>query len=869
MPLETYNSKRNFQKTAEPRGKVTGSGKELSFVVQKHDASRLHYDFRLELDGVLISWAVPKGPSLDPSKKSLAVQVEDHPLDYGSFEGTIPKGEYGGGTVAVWDRGTWHPIGDPRDAMKAGKLSFTLEGERLRGEWTLVKLRGRNDDGKNWLLMKKRDEFASTDEFAGPDSVATNRTLEEIATGKKAPGLKRGAKTVWQSHRKAASSTTKQVRATSPGKLPMFSPQLAVLADEAPSGSEWTHEVKYDGYRLLARVKGGKVELITRNGNDWTHRFKTIAESLAELPVKDAILDGEAVVLDEKGRSDFQALQAMLKSKERARPVFFAFDLLHVDGEDLREKPFKDRSKALHTLLKKAKVADNIRLSEQIDVPGDAVLKQACRLGLEGIISKRLDAPYVSRRDPTWLKVKCAQRQEFVIVGFSQPQRSRVGIGALLLGYHDEKGKLVYAGRVGTGFDTAKLKELRALLEKLTVKKSPLDADAPARERRLATWVRPTQVAEITFTGWTRDGLLRHPVFVALRSDKPASAIVREKAVSTARVVKQVEKLANTEVTQSTASTPARQRPAVKGSNSPTTIGGVALSHPGKVLYPHTNLSKRDVAEYVELASKWMLPHVINRPLALVRCPAGQTQKCFFQRNWTNTLPDEVVPVDVGQKRKKDEHIAIENVRGLLSLVQIGVLEIHTWNCSAGNVEAPDQLVFDLDPAEDVPWKQVLEGTRIVRKALEGLGLPVFLKTSGGKGLHLVVPLKPTITWEESKSFAGAVARELEETTDRFVSNMRKDLRKGKIFLDYLRNQKFSTSVAPYSTRARPGAPVSMPISWEELGKLTSASQFTVETARRYLSRRRSDPWQAFDRSRVDLKSLAKSGKRPARSTAA
>jgi bifunctional non-homologous end joining protein LigD len=856
MPLETYNAKRNFSKTAEPKGKVAKrSGSALSYVIQKHDASRLHYDFRLELDAVLLSWAVPKGPSLDPSKKALAVRVEDHPLDYGSFEGTIPQGQYGGGTVAIWDRGTWEPIGDPHQSLKSGKLSFTLNGERLHGEWALVKLHGRDGEEKNWLLMKKKkDEFATGDEFEGADSIVTGRTLEEIAGGKKATGLKRGAKTVWQSHRasktssekpKAAPAEKKATSAKMSADLPVFSPQLAVLADVPPAGKEWSHEIKYDGYRLLAKVRDGKVELVTRNGNDWTHRFKTLADSLADLPLKNAILDGEAVVLDAEGKSDFQALQMMLKNKEKVRPVFFAFDLLHLDGVDLRDQPFKARAKALQSLLKKAKLRDNIRMSEQIDVPGDAVLKQACKLGLEGIISKRLDAPYVSRRDPTWLKIKCGQRQEFVIVGFSQPQRSRVGIGALLLGYHDDKKRLVYAGRVGTGFDTRMLKDLRAMFDKITVKQSPLDVDAPAREQKAATWVKPTQVAEITFTGWTRDGMLRHPVFVALRSDKPAGAIVREKTVSTARVVKEVTAKDEAKLNRGKAS--------ASGSNTPIDVAGVTLSHPDKVLFPDVNLTKLDIAQYVHLASKWMLPHVADRPLALVRCPAGRAQKCFFQRNWTDTLPDDLAPVNVGEKGKKDEHISLDSVRGLIALVQMGVLEIHTWGCTANDIESPDQLVFDLDPAEDVAWKDVVAGARTVRKTLEQLDLPVFLKTSGGKGLHLVVPLKPTITWDEAKAFTGEVARQLEETTDRFVANMRKDLRHGKIFLDFHRNQRSATSVAPYSTRARPGAPVSMPISWEELGKLTSASQFTVETARRYLTNRRTDPWQAFGRSRVDL----------------
>ncbi len=887
MGLQQYNAKRDFKKTAEPAGAKPAhkAGKALSFVVQKHDASRLHYDFRLELDGVLLSWAVPKGPSLDPSHKALAVRVEDHPLDYASFEGTIPEGQYGGGTVAVWDRGRWQPIGDPRDGLKSGKLTFTLDGERLHGEWALVQMHGRGE--KNWLLMKKRDEFANDEPMQGADSIVTGRTLEEIARGKKG---KRKSKTprkaVWDSSRKRARVTTAPVRTKSAKtSLPTIAPQLAVLADEAPVGENWSHEIKYDGYRLIATIQNGNVTLTTRNGHDWTHRFKSIADSLSKLKVKRAILDGEAVVLDKEGRSDFQALQMMLKAREKATPVYFAFDLLHLEGEDLRDRPLRERVKTLQTLMKQFKSRENVRLSERLDAAGAAVLKLACKLGLEGIISKRLDAPYVSRRDPSWLKVKCGQRQEFVVVGFTQPERSRVGIGALLLGYHDEKKRLVYAGRVGTGFDTKLLKDLRVMLEKQAVKTSPLDVDAPARERRAATWVKPVNVAEISFTGWTRDGMLRHPVFVGLRSDKSADAVVREKAVHTARITKGNKAKPRADAgsvmqrepkrpkhlgvnapprqvtTRSFVGKPPlddkqllpRNGKSTEGENRNTTIAGVTLSHPDKVLYPDVGKTKRDVADYIHLAAKWMLPHVAHRPLALVRCPGGRAQKCFFQRNYTDTISDAIVPVDVAEKGKKDEHLMLEDERGLIALVQMGVLEIHTWNCTADAIESPDQLVFDLDPGDGVPWKRVVDGARLIRRSLEKLRLPVFLKTSGGKGLHLVVPLKPTIDWETAKAFSGDVARTLAEESDLFVANMRKDLRQGKIFIDFHRNGRSSTSVAPYSTRAREGAPVSMPISWEELGKLTSASQFTVDTARRYLTHRRTDPWQAFGRSRVDL----------------
>jgi bifunctional non-homologous end joining protein LigD len=814
MSLTTYRKKRDFAKTPEPRGKVAASKAELRYVIQKHDASRLHYDFRLELDGTLKSWAVPKGPSLDPGRKSLAVQVEDHPLDYGDFEGVIPKGEYGGGTVLLWDRGTWEPLADPAAGWKQGKLHFILHGSKLKGEWSLVRMHGNaGEDGKNWLLIKSKDKYADPkrDILADePNSVKTRRGLERIAGQRNA---------VWSKDAKQTAQLPGAVKSALPEK---FAPQLAVLATHPPVGDQWLHEIKFDGYRVLASVHAGEVTLRTRNGLDWTAKFPDIANSLARLKVDSAIVDGEAVVLNREGQSDFQALQAALKNPKNVKPVLFAFDLPFCNGLDLRNTPLRERKGMLERVLKQSSLDPIIRYSDHVDGDGSAVIEKACHMSLEGIVSKRADAPYVSRRDASWLKSKCDHRQEFVIIGYTDPQGSRAGFGSLLLGVHDDQDRLVYAGRVGTGFDDGRLLDIHRQLKSLAVAKPQTNVPPPAREQRAAHWVRPQLVGEVRFTGWTREGVLRHPAFIALRSDKPAKQIVREKPIEPE-----------------------------KAATKPKPV--TALTHPDKVFYPESGTTKQDLADYYQKAAQWMLPHVIGRPLALVRCPAGHAAKCFFQRNWSSTLPAAIDPVDVGQAGKKETHVAVHDIAGVISLVQIGVLEIHAWNCRSDDVEHPDQLVFDLDPGPDVAWAKVIEAVRLLNRTLTRLQLPTYLKTSGGKGLHLTIPIKPNIEWPAAKTFCETVAKDLVVQSDLFVANMRKDLRGGKVYIDYHRNGRGATAVAPYSTRARAGAPVSMPISWSELGKLKSASQFTVEMAGRYLEKRKTDPWRGFAESRADL----------------
>jgi len=832
MSLATYHKKRHFNRTPEPKGregrKASGG---LRYVIQKHDASRLHYDFRLELDGVLKSWAVPKGPSLDPARKVLAVQVEDHPIDYGDFEGVIPKGEYGGGTVLLWDTGTWEPLHDSEEGLKNGKLHFKLDGQKLHGEWSLVRMHGKSgDDGKNWLLMKIKDKYAGNGDILAeePQSVKTSRSLEEIA-GQRDDVWSDAAKEVGQIPGAAKSSWPKD-----------FSPELAVLAESPPSGDDWLHEIKFDGYRILAKIKSGKVRLITRNGKDWTDRFPGIAKALAKLKADSAIIDGEAVVLDDKGRSDFQALQGVLKDKETAEPVYYAFDLPFCDGFDLRASPLIDRKMELQRLLAKSKLEPRVNFSDHVRGNGQEMVDKACGMSLEGIVSKRADSPYVSRRDPSWLKSKCGDRQEFVIIGFTDPQGKRSGFGSLLLGYHDAKKRLTYAGRVGTGFDEKLLKQTFQRMRDLEQPKPPTAEAPPARERNHAHWVKPTLVAEVKFTGWTRDGMLRHPAFVAFRSDKPAAQIVRERPVD-----------------------PKNSKAPDSPESESDSFAGVALSHPDKILYPDTGTTKRDVAEYYQRVEQWMLPHVVNRPLALVRCPGGLASKCFFQRNWSETLPPAVDKVDIGEGKKKEFHVQVHDLAGIISLAQIGVLEIHTWGCRSDDIERPDQLIFDLDPGPNVAWKQIVEAARTLNKTLVSLHLPTFLKTSGGKGLHITIPIERKIDWDSAKSFCETIAKSLaEKEPDLFVANMRKDLREGKVYVDYNRNGRSATAVAPYSTRARPGAAVAMPISWNELGKIDSANHFKVETVGRYLDKRKTDPWRDFEKSRVDLnKAVGGSGK--------
>jgi bifunctional non-homologous end joining protein LigD len=835
MPdLAQYRRKRNFARTPEPEGKPRRKH-GFSFVVQKHAASRLHYDFRLELDGVFLSWAVPKGPSLDPGDKRLAMRTEDHPVEYGGFEGVIPKREYGGGTVLLWDRGTWEPIGDPREGLRKGKLEFLLHGEKLRGSWTLVRIRGRDvrQSGKSWLLMKHRDdevrpaaEYDITEDRA--ESVASGRAMDEIA---------RDRDRVWHSNRSASEQEAapapkrgRRVRRKPrdlsgiPGarRAPLpeqVEPQLATLVKEPPRGDDWLHEMKLDGYRILARVEKGKARLWSRNAKDWTERFPTVARAVEALAVPTAILDGEVAMLLPDGTTSFNALQNAHGNAAAGELTYFVFDVIYLDGWGLTAASLEERKKVLHDLLAGSSMP--LRYSEHVVGSGEEFFRQACRLKLEGIVSKKRDAPYTPGRMRTWLKVKCQQEQELVIGGFTDPEGQRSGLGALLLGVYDD-GKLRYAGKVGTGFSVKIAEDLRRKLDRLAQSTNPFGAKVPRMAR--AHWVKPELVANVSFGEWTPDGRLRHPSFKSLREDKAPREVVREKPVA-----------------------PARGKEAIA-------IEGVRITHPDRVLYPEQGITKRELAAFYVSIADWILPHLLDRPTTLVRCPEGLGGECFYQKHTGQWAPPSLRRVKIQEKRKVGEYLVVDDLPGLVGLVQIGILEIHTWNSRVEHLEQPDRLVFDLDPAEDVPWPAVIAAARVVRARLEAHGLESFVKTTGGKGLHLVVPITRGPSWDDCLAFSHGLAEELvREAPEAFVAVMSKARRAGRIFIDYLRNQRGSTSVAAYSTRAKPEAPISTPLTWDELRPDVESTRYTVANLPRRLASLKTDPWSKYTQTRQRL----------------
>lgn len=855
--LKRYRGKRNFVKSPEPAGHPgqRHPADRPIYVVQKHAATRLHYDFRLELDGTLKSWAVPKGPSLDPSQKRLAVHVEDHPLEYADFEGVIPPKQYGAGTVLIWDRGIWRPQGDPREGYRNGVLKFRLDGRKLQGGWTLVRMHSRNgsrDDGKeNWLLIKEQDGEARRGKAGEIVATAT----ESVESGRGLSDIAGADAQVWHSNRPTSTSTrradrpadtTVKVKRQSPVKRPIVSdselsklpgvvkarqpdwidPQLATLVDRMPTDENWLHEIKFDGYRLLCRVKDGDARLFTRNGNDWTPKLSDQANAVARLGLKEAWLDGEAVVLTDQGRSSFQALQNAFDSRFTGIIVYCIFDLLYLNGYDLRLVPLIERKGLLASLLSRSK-DPQLRYSDHIIGDNQASFEEACRQGLEGLIVKRIDAAYRSGRGRSWLKVKCEQRQEFVIGGFTEPAGARQGFGALLVGFYEE-GTLRYAGKVGTGFSDSLLKNLRRTLVSLERPTAPFVNPPTGYEAKGAHWVTPKLVAEIRFAEWTKEGILRQPSFQGLRTDKPATAIGREHAQHL------TEAGGNDQSGHRRRKTPTETEP---------------LTNPDKVLYPDIGLTKAALADYYTQVADWMLPHVRGRPLTLVRCPEGY-QKCFFQKHVNEKVPAAIGRIEIQEDEGRDTYMLAESLEALLGLVQMGVLEVHTWGATKDRIERPDRLTFDLDPDPSVPWGQVIEAARLMKTLLEELGLVSFLKTTGGKGLHIVTPIQRTAGWDEAKAFAKMVADHLVTTIpQRFTSNMAKRARKGKIFIDYLRNARGATAIAAYSTRAKPGAPVSVPIAWDELSHDLSPDYFTVRNVPARLKRLRRDPWDAYNRS--------------------
>jgi bifunctional non-homologous end joining protein LigD len=872
--LEQYKAKRNFTKTPEPNPTVN-KGEGHGYLIQKHAASHLHYDFRLELDGVLKSWAVPKGPSLDPHDKRLAMQVEDHPVEYGSFEGIIPQGEYGGGTVMLWDRGTWEPAGDPAQGLAKGKLVFTLHGTKLHGEWTLVKTFSKDKRGNSWLLIKHKDEAVRKGDNAqfldgNATSVVSGRTMEEIAGDRDK---------VWKSHHE---HTVKTLPATKPApaakalpaksgnvsNMPGFTPpQLATLSSSVPTGAEWVHEIKFDGYRMISHINNGKVKIFSRNGNDWTAAFQSIAHLLSKFKIGTAIVDGELVVADEQGKSNFMELKNALSKGEVNRFQYYLFDLLYLNGADTTKLPLLQRKELLAELLiqnaPKAK-AQRIRFSEHFTATDDSFFHNVCRLQLEGVVSKRADAPYHVGRSKIWLKTKCQKRQEFVIGGFTLPSTGALGVGALLLGYYDD-GRLKFCGRVGTGFTNTSSMQLRKLLDTLRQNNNPY-VSISAEGKRGAVWVKPQLVCEVEFTEWTPDGSLRHPSFKGLREDKPATSIVKEIAISPKAAAPEIEKELEEEepaIPKTVKATPAKaekasasmvKAPTKVSDTNKAVVGGISISHPQRVIYPGTHITKQELAEFYLAVSDKIMPHIVNRPLSMVRCPEGASEPCFFQRHVGLGKSPYLHEVSVGIKGGTRDYLMIRDVEGLISLVQWGVIELHPWQCAANNLEKPDRMIFDLDPDPSVSVKQLIDGAQEVRQRMQALGLDTFVKTTGGKGLHVVVPMTPLYSFPAIKSFARAIAESMaSDSPTKYIANMSKAKRTGKIFVDYLRNEVTATAIAPYSARAREGATVSTPLAWKELTGNLKLPSFTIDTVPQRLKKPRKDPWQDFSKTKQKI----------------
>jgi bifunctional non-homologous end joining protein LigD len=882
MALETYRQKRNFERTAEPRGRK-GKTNGRSFVVQKHAARSLHYDFRLELDGVLLSWAVPKGPSLDPKVKRLAMQTEDHPIEYGGFEGVIPEGEYGGGTVLVWDRGTWEPEGDAKAMYERGRLNFVLHGSKLHGAFHLVRT-GRGKE-RRWLLMKSADDAArpgSDDELlqSQPNSVTTGRDLERVAKDPdhvwtSAPRSSNKKSAGRAAAPKLSIAGTAGVKRTA---LPDFvEPALATLTADAPAGEGWLHEIKLDGYRILARVDDKAVRLASRRGHDWTSRLPSIASALGALSLKGAWLDGEVVVLGQSGVSDFQRLQNSMEAGKDAEVAYFVFDAPFLDGYDLRKLTLLERKELLGVALGKSQ-SGRVRYGDHVQGNGAAFFAQACRHKLEGIVSKRADSPYVSGRGRAWLKVKCLSRQEFVIGGFTEPEGSREHLGALLLGLR-EQGQLSYVGKVGTGFTRASLAELVRALGPLEQKAPPFVNPPLGAEARGVHWLSPKLVAEVSFAERTSDGMIRHASFHGLREDKAPEEVRAESAEPAAEEPDRARNAAAREATKTPAAKPVKKaaaraaarpakktagrkskRPSAKAKRaephaaSELDLSRLEVTHPDRVLYPDQGLTKRDLMLYYARVSRWMLPHVIERPLMLVRCPEGAAGQCFHQKHPSRGMPKAVAQVEVQQKTGPEQNLLIRDVAGLLGLVQMGALEIHTWGSRADAVDYPDQLVFDLDPDAGLPWERVVEAAHEVRRKLEGHGLVSFVKTTGGKGLHVVTPVTPTVDWDRAKRFSKALVEQMVAAEpSKYLAVMTKQKRTNKIFLDYLRNGYGATAVCAFSTRARAGAPVSVPITWDELDGDVRSGSFDVQNLDERLNSLRKDPWADFEDSRAEI----------------
>jgi bifunctional non-homologous end joining protein LigD len=837
-PLAEYNEKRDFKKTAEPAGKRAAShGEGGRFIVQKHDASRLHWDLRLEADGVLKSWAVTKGPSPDPEIKRLAVRTEDHPMAYADFEGTIPQGEYGGGTVMLWDRGTWEPVpGKSWRDLDKGHLHFTVDGERMKGEWLLIRLKGKpGEKRQNWLLRKLDDEHAEEGDGLVEHcltSVLTGRSMAEIAGDKNGEYSLKGVRgdkftevmAKAAKRNKALGRKVNPKARAKPGKPPKFrAPQLATLVDAVPAGNGWLHEIKFDGYRALAACAGSDVRIYTRKGLDWSDKFVPLAEKLKALDLPPCLIDGEIVAYDAGGNPSFSALQTVLKrghgkQKDSDKLSFHAFDLVELDGKDFAGLTNIERKERLEALL--AGAEPPIHVADHVIGAGEKLYRAMCKAGQEGIISKTIDGRYTSKRTRNWVKVKCTLRQEFVVIGWKKSSAKGRPFASLLLAQREGKA-LVYKGNVGTGFNTDTLRDLAARMKKLEASEAP--AEVPRADRRGVTWVKPELVAEIAFAEFTHEGTLRHASYLGLREDKKAGEVVPEVAVA-----------------------------------APAAEETVKISNRDRVIYPESGQTKGQLADYYEAIAPLMLPWTAERPLTLVRCPQGRAKKCFFQKHDSGTFGPHVHHVPITEKDgHAEDYLYIDDAAGILTLVQMGTIEIHGWGSRVADVEKPERMVFDLDPDEGLDFGDVKSAAKDIHDRLSDIGLTSFAMLSGGKGVHVVVPLNPGHSWDAHKDFSKRFAEALAlAEPDRFTSNMAKAKRKGRIFLDYLRNQRGSTAILPYAARARAGAPVAMPIAWGELKDFDSAHPFDIGDAKRLIDRAASKSLAGWGFAEQDLPDL-------------
>ena len=880
-PLAKYRAKRDFALTPEPSGdeqrdEHKSKRHKLAFVIQKHAASRLHYDFRLEWDGVLKSWAVAKGPSYYPGDKRLAIQVEDHPLAYGGFEGVIPKGQYGGGTVMLWDRGTWEPVGDAANGLRNGNLKFVLRGEKLQGHWVLVRMSEKfaNQSKPSWLLMKERDgDERKANEVPivedEPNSVASGRDIDAIAKAHDAVWNSRASPSKHRNREEDAKVTSivRRSKFANTSSAPNLASQLAHCPKEAlssfvppqlaspakfpPIGEEWVHELKLDGYRIQARVQSAgreRTRLLTRTGLDWTHRLSPIADALDAISLQSAQFDGEVVVLARNGTTSFADLQAAFQEGAPFPFTYFIFDLLHLNGHNLRNLPLTKRKEILAKLLSGSPSENTIRISEHM--PGDAmtIFDQACRLGAEGIVSKLAQGKYVSGRSNGWLKLKCYREQEFVIGGFTLPSNGTQGVGALLLGYY-KNGRLLYAGRTGTGFTQKTHRTMRDRLEAIRSETSPF-ADVPAEMCRGVHWVRPKLVAQVSFANWTTDNLVRQAAFKGLREDKPPKSIRREEEIA----VTPTREKNHADRTRVQKRNPSAARALTYA--SALEPFQVRLTHPDKVLDRESGLTKDGLAHYYAAAGPYMLPHIEGRPLSLVRCMNGNGKPCFFQKHANESLTPDLECVDIVDKKtgKPEPYITLSTTQALVELAQLNVLEIHAWGSTNDSLEKPDRIVIDLDPDDAIGWETLAEAAMEVRRQMKAAGLEPFLKTTGGKGLHVVAPIRPEHDWAAVKDFCHRLVLAMEaDNPSLYLTRMTKSARKGKIYLDYLRNERGATSIAPLSPRARDGAPVALPLSWSEL-KLSERPVFRASDFLQWKKRLQRDPWKGMVKAASPLK---------------